>query len=181
MEVIHLQTPLKQEDVKGLRAGDYLLISGIMYTARDSAHRRMIEALDNHRPLPIPLPGSIIYYAGPAPAPPGKPIGSIGPTTSYRMDSYAPRLIEEGLSMMIGKGSRNKLVQQAMIDHEAVYCAAWGGAGALLAGCVKNAKCIAYEELGPEAIYELEVENFPVMVVNDTIGQDAYELMGGQQ
>ncbi|QRN86277.1 Fe-S-containing hydro-lyase [Clostridia bacterium] len=176
---IHLTTPIKTEDISELRAGDRILLSGTIFTARDTAHKRIVASLDKNEKLPFELAGSVIYYAGPAPAPPGKPIGSIGPTTSYRMDAYAPRLIEHGLKIMIGKGLRNKEVKDAIVKHQAIYCAAWGGAGALLASRIIAATCIAYEELGPEAVYKLEVKDFPVMVVNDTKGHDAYELYGG--
>ena len=176
---VRLNTPIKTEDIADLQAGDRILLSGTIYTARDTAHKRIVASMDRGEALPFDLQGAVIYYAGPAPAPPGKPIGSIGPTTSYRMDAYAPRLIEKGLKIMIGKGSRNQTVKEAMTKNQAIYCAAWGGAGALLASRVQSAKCIAYEELGPEAVYELEVTDFPMMVVNDIQGQDAYEQRGG--
>lgn len=178
---IRLKTPIKTEDIIDLQAGDRILLSGIIYTARDTAHKRIVASMEKGETLPFELQGAVVYYAGPAPAPPGKPIGSIGPTTSYRMDAYAPKLIENGIKMMIGKGSRNQAVKDAIIEHQAVYCAAWGGAGALLASRVVSADCIAYEELGPEAVYQLEVKDFPVMVVNDIYGHDAYEQQGGDR
>lgn len=178
---IRLKTPIKVEDIADLQAGDRILISGTVYTARDTAHKRIVSSMEKGESLPFDLQGAIVYYAGPAPAPPGKPIGSIGPTTSYRMDAYAPKLIAKGLKIMIGKGSRNQEVKDAMKEYKAVYCAAWGGAGALLASRVVSAECIAYEELGPEAVYQLEVKDFPVMVVNDIHGHDAYQQQGGDR
>ena len=160
---------------RALRAGDRLLISGDMLTGRDAAHRRLVELLDRGEPLPVALQDAIIFYVGPTPAPPGRPIGSAGPTTSGRMDAYAPRLIAEcGLRGMIGKGARSSAVRQACIEYGAVYFGAIGGLGALLGRCVLAAEVVAYPELGPEAIYRLTVQNFPVVVVNDAVGNDAY-------
>lgn len=170
----HLNPPLSAEDVEPLRSGDRVLISGIIYTARDAAHRRLVDLIDEGKELPIPMEGQIIYYVGPSPAPPGRVIGAAGPTTSYRMDAYAPRLLELGLKGMIGKGKRSKEVIEAMIKHKGVYLAAIGGAGALMARAIKNARVVAYEELGPEAIRELRVEALPAIVVNDTLGNDLY-------
>ena len=167
-------TPLTDEAVESLRIGDSVLISGVIYTGRDSAHKRLVEALDRGEELPVDFQGQIIYYAGPAPAKPGKPIGSVGPTTSYRMDPYAPRLIEKGLKGMIGKGNRAQEVIEAIQKYKAVYFGAIGGAAALMAKAVKTAKVVAYEDLGPEAIRRLEVENFPAVVVNDCQGGDLY-------
>ncbi len=170
-----ITTPLKDEDLKDLHAGDNVLITGTIYVGRDTAHKRMVEAINKGEKLPFELKGSVIYYAGPAPAKPGKPIGSVGPTTSYRMDPYAPKLIELGEKGMIGKGSRSKEVRDACVKYKSVYFAATGGAGALLAKRVKEAKIIAYEDLGPEALREIIVEDFPVVVVDDVYGNDLYE------
>lgn len=175
-----LKTPLTRETVCRLQAGDRVLLSGTIYTARDSAHRRLVQLLEEGAALPIELNSQTIYYAGPAPAPPGKPIGSVGPTTSYRMDAYTPALLSAGLTAMIGKGSRSREVRDAMVREGAVYLAAWGGAGALLASRVREASCVAFEDLGPEAIYRLEVEDFPLIVVNDCQGRDYYEITGGK-
>ena len=172
--VIDLKTPLTDKDVEDLRAGDRVTITGIVYTARDAAHRRLIELLDEGKDLPFKIQGQVIYYVGPSPAAPGRVIGAAGPTTSYRMDAYAPRLIELGLKGMIGKGKRSDEVKNAMTRHKAVYLAAIGGAGALMSRAIKAAKVIAYEDLGPEAIRELEVERLPAIVVNDTVGNDLY-------
>jgi len=170
-----ITTPLTDEVVERLRAGDKVEITGTVYVGRDAAHKRFMEALDSGRPLPIDLRGQIIYYMGPSPAPPGKPIGSAGPTTSYRMDPYTPRLLEQGLKGMIGKGSRGPEVRQALKTHKAVYFAAVGGAAALIANSIRKAEVVAYEDLGAEALRRLEVEDFPVIVVNDIYGADTYE------
>ena len=172
--VIRLQTPLKDEDIVKLHAGDRVLLSGILYTGRDAAHKRLFELLQAGKPLPVDLRGQIIYYVGPTPAKPGRIIGSAGPTTSGRMDAYAPALIAHGLKGMIGKGVRNEAVRDAMKQHKAVYFGATGGAGALLAQRIKKAEVVAYEDLGPEAIHRLEVEDFPVIVINDIHGGDYY-------
>ena len=171
-----ITTPLTDEILKDLKAGDNVLISGIIYTGRDAAHKRLVELVEKGEELPFDINGQIIYYVGPTPPKPGQVIGSAGPTTSYRMDKYAPILIEKGLKGMIGKGTRGKNVIDAMVKYKAVYFAAIGGAGALIAKCIKKAEVIAYEDLGPEAIRKLEVENFPVIVVNDIYGNDLYEL-----
>jgi len=173
-DVQTLSTPLKPEDVASLRAGDRVALSGIVYTARDAAHQRLCELLNQGRPLPIPLEGQVIYYVGPSPSPPGRVIGAAGPTTSYRMDPYTPRLLEQGLRAMIGKGRRSPEVREAMVRHGAVYLAAIGGAGALMARAVKAARIVAYEDLGPEAIRELVVDELPLVVVNDVLGNDLY-------
>ena len=173
-EPIRLKTPLRDEDVERLRIGDRVLINGIIYTGRDAAHKRLIDLLREGKDLPFDIQGQVIYYVGPAPAKPGQAIGSAGPTTSYRMDAYSPSLIEKGLKGMIGKGMRSEAVKEAMIKHKAVYFAATGGAGALLAKRVKKAAVVAYEDLGPEAIRRLEVEDLPVIVVNDVRGNDLY-------
>ncbi|MEJ2629400.1 MAG: Fe-S-containing hydro-lyase [bacterium] len=152
------------------------MITGVIFTGRDSAHKRLIDALDKGKDLPVDLKNQIIYYAGPAPAKPGKPIGSIGPTTSYRMDPFAPRLIAYGLKGMIGKGNRGQEVIEAMKKYKAVYFGAIGGAAALMAKAVKKAEFVAYEDLGPEAIRRLEVVDFPAVVVNDVRGGDLYKV-----
>jgi fumarate hydratase subunit beta len=172
---IRLKTPLKDADVEKLKAGDKVLITGVIYTGRDAAHKRLFDLLKDGKPLPVDLKGQIIYYVGPAPAKPGHAIGSAGPTTSGRMDAYSPRLMEIGLKGMIGKGMRKKEVIEAMKKYKAVYLAATGGAGALLAKSVKKAQIVAYEDLGPEAINRLEVVDFPAIVVNDTKGNDLYQ------
>jgi fumarate hydratase subunit beta len=171
---IRIVTPVDEELLSGLKIGDRVLISGTIYTGRDAAHKRMVEALDKEEELPFDVNGQVIYYAGPAPTPPGKPIGSVGPTTSYRMDPYAARMMEAGLKGMIGKGPRAGEVIEAMVKYKAVYFAAIGGSAALLARQVKSAEIIAYEELGPEAVRRLVVEDFPVIVVNDVEGNDLY-------
>jgi len=170
-----ITTPLTDEVIEKLHAGDKVTITGTIYVGRDSAHKRMIEALDKGEPLPFDPQGQIIYYMGPAPAKPGQPIGSAGPTTSYRMDPYAPRLLAEGMKGMIGKGNRSQKVREAMRKYKAVYFAVVGGAAALIAKRIKSAQVIAYEDLGPEALRRLEVEDFPAIVVNDIYGGDAYE------
>ncbi len=174
-DFVRLQPPLTEEQVARLRAGDRVLLSGVIYTGRDAAHKRLVELLDQGRELPIPLAGQVIYFVGPAPAKPGQAIGSAGPTTSYRMDPYSPRLLAAGLKGMIGKGGRSAEVREAIRKFRGVYFAAVGGAGALLAQRIKKAEVVAYEDLGPEAIRRLEVEDFPVVVVNDIYGNDLYE------
>jgi fumarate hydratase subunit beta len=175
MAELKLTAPFKDEDVEKLNIGDTVLISGVIYTGRDAAHKKMIEALDRGEELPLPIEGSAIYYAGPSPTKPGNVIGSVGPTTSYRMDPYAPRLLDLGQKMMIGKGKRDQEVIDACVRNKAVYCAAVGGAAALLAKQVKSVEIIAYDDLGPEAIRRLEVEDFPCIVVNDVHGNDLYK------
>ena len=175
MPVRCLRTPLTEEAVLSLRSGDRASLSGVVYTARDQAHRRMAEALERGEPLPFEPQGQVIYYVGPSPAPPGKVIGSAGPTTSGRMDPYSPRLIAEGPKGMIGKGMRSQEVKDTMKQHKAIYMAAIGGAGALISKSIKKAEVIAYEELGAEALRELEVEDFPATVVNDIYGGDLYQ------
>lgn len=167
--------PLTDETLKDLKAGDNILLTGVMYVGRDAAHKRLVEALDQGKPLPFDIKGQTIYFMGPSPAKPGKPIGSAGPTTSGRMDAYSPRLIAEGLKGMIGKGMRSQAVKDAMKKYKAVYLAAIGGAGALIAKSIKKSEVIAYEELGAEAIRRLDVEDFPVTVVNDIYGGDLYQ------
>ncbi len=171
----HIQAPINREEVSGLRAGDYVYITGTIYTARDAAHKRMQEALDAGAPLPLEMLSNIIYYMGPSPAREGRPIGSAGPTTASRMDKYAPALLDLGLIGMIGKGKRSEAVKEAIVRNGAVYFAAVGGAGALLSRSIKKSEVIAYEDLGTEAIRRLQVENFPVIVVIDSEGNDLYE------
>jgi fumarate hydratase subunit beta len=171
----HLKLPLSAEDIKDLKAGDYVYLTGVMYTARDAAHKRMDEALDKNESLPVDIDGSTIYYMGPSPAREGRPIGSAGPTTAGRMDRYAPRLLDLGLKAMIGKGRRSDAVKQAIVRNGAVYLAAVGGAGAILSKCIKKSEIVAYEDLGTEAVRKLYVEDFPVIVVFDSYGTDLYE------
>jgi len=173
-EPIRLKTPLTDEDVGKLKIGDRILLNGVIYTGRDAAHKRLSDLLKEGKELPFDIRGQIIYYVGPTPARPGQVFGSAGPTTSYRMDAYAPALIEKGLKGMIGKGMRSDAVKEAIKKHQAVYFAATGGAGALLAKKVKKAEVVAYEDLGPEAIRRLEVEDLPVIVINDVRGNDLY-------
>jgi fumarate hydratase subunit beta len=171
-----MTTPLSDEDIEKLKAGDIVYLNGKIYTARDAAHKRLVDLIEKGEELPFELKGSVIYFVGPTPPKPGEPIGSAGPTTSYRMDSYSPTLIKHGQKGMIGKGKRNQAVRDACKEYKAVYFGATGGAGALIAKAIKSAKVIAYPELGPEAIRELEVENFPVTVINDAYGNDLYEM-----
>lgn len=175
MKTVNIKSPLDEETVKDLRAGDQVFITGTIYTARDSAHKRLIETLDKGEKLPVDITNQIIYYMGPTPARPGQVIGAAGPTTSGRMDSYAPRLIATGLKGMIGKGNRSQEVKDVIKKHKAIYFAAIGGAGALISKSIKKAEVIAYEDLGAEAIRRLEVENFPATVINDIYGGDLYE------
>lgn len=171
-----ISTPLSDEDVRNLSAGDEVLISGIIYTGRDAAHRKLCALIAEGKDLPVDLRGQVIYFAGPTPAKPGRVIGSVGPTTSYRMDQYSPTLIRQaGLRGMIGKGQRNMGVKDAMIEGPAVYFAAVGGAGALLSGKIVECETAAYPELGPEAIYKCTVKDFPVIVATDCRGRDLYE------
>ena len=167
--------PLTDETLAGLKAGDNVLLTGVMYVARDAAHKRMVEALEQGKPLPFDIRGQTIYFMGPSPARPGQPIGSAGPTTSGRMDAYSPRLITEGLKGMIGKGMRSQEVKDAMKKYKAAYMAAIGGAGALISKSIKKSEVVAYEELGAEAVRRLEVKDFPVTVVNDIYGGDLYQ------
>jgi fumarate hydratase subunit beta len=169
-----ITTPLSDEVVESLHAGDRLLITGVLYTARDAAHKRLVELIDRGEPLPLELKGQIIYFVGPTPAKPGQPIGSAGPTTSGRMDAYSPKLLDLGLKAMIGKGGRNEAVRESLKKNKAVYLAATGGAAALLAQRITAAKVVAYEDLGTEAIRELQVKEFPVVVIDDMYGADLY-------
>ncbi len=174
-KIVTLTTPLTDEMVSALTIGDKVFLNGVLFTARDAAHKRLIELLDAGKTLPFDIRGQVIYYVGPSPAKPGRVIGAAGPTTSYRMDPYAPRLMELGLKGMIGKGKRSSAVKEAMVKYKAVYLGATGGAGALISRAIRSAEVIAYEELGPEAIRRLTVENFPAVVINDTFGGDLYE------
>ncbi len=174
-KTVYLTTPLTDEMVSSLEIGDKVFLNGVVYSARDAAHKRLIDLLDAGKPLPFDLKGQVIYYVGPSPAKPGRVIGAAGPTTSYRMDPYAPRLMELGLKGMIGKGKRSPAVKEAIVKYKAVYLGATGGAGALISRAIKAAEVIAYEELGPEAIRRMVVENFPAVVINDSLGRDLYE------
>lgn len=171
----YMNAPLTDEDAKSLHSGDYVYITGTIYTARDAAHLRMYEALDQNETLPLELAHNIIYYMGPSPAREGRPIGSAGPTTASRMDKYTPRLLDLGLKGMIGKGKRSDAVREAIVRNGAVYFAAVGGAGALLSKSIIASEVVAYDDLGTEAIRRLEVENFPVIVVIDAEGNNLYE------
>ena len=170
-----LTTPLTKEALAPLRAGDTVRLSGVVYTARDAAHKRMMELLDEGKPLPFPVVGAAVYYVGPTPERPGQVIGAAGPTTSGRMDAYAPRLLDLGLAAMIGKGGRNEDVQKAVVRNGAVYLAALGGAGALMAGSVESLEIIAWEDLGCEAVRRLEVEDMPLTVILDSVGGNLYK------
>ncbi len=175
MSVKKINTPLTKEVIKDLKAGDNVLISGVIYTARDAAHKKFMELLENGESLPVDLEGQVIYYVGPTPARPHQVIGSAGPTTSGRMDAYTPQLLEAGLGACIGKGSRSREVKEALVEHGGVYMAAVGGAAALISQRIKSCEVVAYQELGPEAVRRLEVEDFPATVVNDAHGNDLYE------
>ena len=170
-----LETPVTKEALSVLRAGDRVLLSGVVYTARDAAHQRMMERLNRGEPLPFALEGSAIYYVGPTPEPPGQVIGSAGPTTSGRMDKFSPRLLDLGQAVMIGKGARNDEVKAAIVRNGAVYLAAMGGAGAVMGACVDSARVICWEDLGCEAVRELHVTDMPLTVVIDSLGNDLYE------
>lgn len=175
MESIKLNTPLKKEDILNLKIGDKVLITGYIYTGRDLAHKRFIDDMENDKKLPFDLEGNIIYYVGPTPTKEGEIIGSAGPTTSYRMDKYTPKLLEKGLIGMIGKGKRADEVIDACKEYKAVYFGATGGAAALISKKIKSCEIIAYEDLGPEAVRKIYVEDFPVIVINDIKGNDLYE------
>ncbi len=174
--VKHIKTPITKEIIKTLRAGDSVLISGIIYTARDAAHERMVNDFKNGKAFPVDLTDNVIYYAGPCPAKPGEVIGSCGPTTAGRMDAYTPLLLDNGLGAMIGKGARDKSVVDAMKRNCAVYFGATGGAGALIAQCIKEAQVVAYDDLGTEAVRKLRVEDFPAVVLIDCMGNDIYKI-----
>ena len=170
-----VKLPLTGKAIEDLHAGENVLLSGILYVARDAAHKRLLEALDKGQPLPFEIAGQTLYYMGPSPARPGQVIGAAGPTTSGRMDIYTPRLLEAGLKGMIGKGNRSKAVKEAIIKYKAVYFAAIGGAGALISKSIRKSDIIAYPELGAEALLKLEVDHFPATVINDIYGEDLYE------
>ena len=172
---ISVKTPLSREDARKLKSGDSVLLTGVIYTARDAAHKRLCELVDQGKQLPMDVKDSVIYFVGPTPARPGQAIGSAGPTTSYRMDAYSPTMIAQGQTGMIGKGKRNPEVIAAMKEHGAVYFGAIGGCGALLSKCIKKAEVVAYDDLGAEAIRRLEVEDFPVIVIIDSEGNNLYE------
>ena len=180
MEPVHLTTPFTEEMISGLKAGDPVLISGVLYTARDAAHERLHGMLQRGEPLPVDLSGQVIYYCGPTPARPGRPIGSAGPTTATRMDVYTPALLAAGVKGMIGKGRRGSEVREALRRYRCVYFAAIEGTAALLGQRVRSAEIVAFPELGPEAIYRFVVDRFPVVVADDIYGNDLYEL-GRQQ
>ena len=170
-----MTTPFSEEDIRSLRAGDRVVLSGTVYTGRDAAHKRLCNMLDNQETLPVELSGQAIYFVGPCPAPPGRPIGSAGPTTSGRMDFYSPRIIAQcGLRAMIGKGDRNQAVKDAMKEYGCVYFAATGGAGALIANSIVKAEVVAFDDLGPEAIYKLEFDSLPLVVAIDSEGNSLY-------
>ncbi|AEB09524.1 Fe-S-containing hydro-lyase [Desulfobacca acetoxidans] len=171
-----LTTPLSDQDVEALEIGDNVLVNGVIYTARDAAHKRLIDLLEAGQPLPVDLRGQVMFYVGPSPARPGRVIGAAGPTTSYRMDPYAPQLLRLGLKAMIGKGRRSQEVIDAMVACKAVYLGAIGGAGALISQSIKAAEIVAYEDLGPEAIRRLVVEDLPTIVINDCQGNDFYDV-----
>lgn len=172
----HLTAPLTEADVMSLHAGEHVLLSGTVYTARDAAHLRMMDCIAKGEPLPMELEGQVIYYAGPTPTPEGKPVGSIGPTTSTRMDASTPTLLAHGLRGMIGKGQRSKSVMQAMQEYPAVYFAAVGGAAALMAACVTSCEVIAWDDLGPESVKRLTLKDLPLVVAADAYGKDAFTL-----
>ena len=172
----HITPPLTNEIIADLKAGDDVLISGVIYSARDAAHKRLVDMMAEGKKLPIEIEGQIIYFMGPSPAKPGQPIGSAGPTTSYRMDAYSPTLVAAGLKGMIGKGARSEAVVEAMKEHCAVYLAATGGAGALISKSIKKAEVVAFDDLGAEAIRRLEVEDFPCTVAQDCHGNNLYEM-----
>jgi fumarate hydratase subunit beta len=173
---ISLQTPLTDEHIRLLRVGNQVLLSGVIYTARDAAHKRLLETMAARRPLPFPIAGQVIYYVGPAPARPGAIIGPAGPTTAGRVDPYTPELLAAGLKGMIGKGKRSKEVREAIVRHKAVYFVMVGGAAALIAERIRSVEMVAYEDLGTEAIRRLEVEALPMIVANDTFGADLFEI-----
>lgn len=174
-DALRIETPLTTEIVEQLRIGDQVLLSGDIYSGRDAAHQRLIERLENGEPLPFNVTGQVVYYVGPTPPRPGQAVGAAGPTSSYRMDAYAPLLIEKGLKGMIGKGARDQAVKDAMVAHKAVYFAAIGGAGALISKSILTAEVVAYPELGTEAIRKMNVKRFPLIVANDSYGGDLYE------
>jgi len=176
MATYKLTTPLTSKDTKQLEAGDTVLLSGTIYTARDAAHSRLVALIEAGEELPFDLEGSVIYFVGPTPPKPGDPIGSAGPTTSYRMDSFSPTMLKNGSKGMIGKGKRNQAVKDACVEYDGIYFGATGGAGALLGKKITSAEVVAYPELGPEAVRKITVQDFPVTVINDTYGNDLYQM-----
>jgi fumarate hydratase subunit beta len=176
MQIKRVTTPLTDDVIEQLKTGDKVFLNGTIYTARDAAHKRFMETIEAHRPLPIEIKGQVIYYCGPSPVLPGRAIGAAGPTTSGRMDAYTPTLLSMGLKGMIGKGKRSQAVKDAIVKYKAVYFGATGGAGALLSKSVVCYEIVAYEELGPEALARLVVKDMPVFVINDTAGDDLYEI-----
>ena len=175
MDFKKMNTPMSDDDIMSLKAGDNLYITGVIYTARDAAHKKLVELMEKGENLPLDLTGQVIYYVGPTPAKPGQVIGSAGPTTSGRMDAYTPQMLAAGMKACIGKGSRSKAVKEALCKYKGVYLAAVGGAGALLSKKITGCETVAYPELGPEAIHRLDVKDFPVTVINDAHGNDLYE------
>ncbi|MEW6657649.1 MAG: Fe-S-containing hydro-lyase [Thermodesulfobacteriota bacterium] len=175
-KTVKLTPPLTDKDVEVLEIGDRVLVSGVIYTARDAAHKRLVDLLAAGQVLPVDFKGQILYYVGPSPARPGRVIGAAGPTTSYRMDSYTPTMLQLGCKAMIGKGKRSPEVIAALQQYKAVYLGATGGAGALISQCIKQAQVVAFPELGPEAVHRLEVEDLPAIVINDCQGRDLYEI-----
>lgn len=178
--MIKIETPMTKEKIKGLKAGDQVLLSGVIYTARDQGHQRLVDMINNQETLPFDLKNQIIYYVGPAPAKPGEIIGSAGPTTSYRMDDLTIPLLKKGLKGMIGKGKRADKVIDAIVKHEGIYFAAIGGAGALIANCITKSEIIAFEDLGSEALRRLEIKDLPLTVVIDSKGNDLYKIAQNQ-
>jgi len=176
-----VRLPFSLEALASLKAGQLVSLSGTLYTGRDQTHRRLCALLDEGKDLPVDLAGQLLYYVGPSPARPGRVIGAAGPTTSYRMDSYTPRLLALGLAATMGKGARSPEVRQAMLAHGAVYLAAIGGAGAFLSRCINKSELVAFADAGPEALFRFEVENFPAVVINDLAGRDYYELVAAAQ
>jgi fumarate hydratase subunit beta len=173
----HISLPLAEEVIRSLVAGDLVSLTGVLYTGRDQTHRRLSALLEQGHPLPVDLQGQLLYYVGPSPARPGQVVGAAGPTTSYRMDAYTPKLIELGVRATMGKGARSPEVRRAMLEHGAIYLASIGGAGALLSKCVRASEVVAFEDAGPEALFRFEVKNFPAVVINDVQGRDFYELL----
>lgn len=176
-DLIELQVPFEKGVLENIKAGDLVGLTGTMYTGRDQTHRRLCALIDNGGELPVDLNGQLLYYVGPTPAQPGQAIGAAGPTTSYRMDLYTQKLLEKGLKATLGKGARSIPVREAMKAHGAVYLATIGGAGAYLSKCIVKSELIAFEDAGPEAMFKLEVENFPAIVINDLTGRDYYEIV----
>lgn len=175
--VTHIRVPFESGALADLAAGDLVSLSGTLYTGRDQTHRRLCALLDQGKSLPVDLRDQLLYYVGPSPARPGRVIGAAGPTTSYRMDLYTPRLLELGLAATLGKGARSQTVREAMVKHGAIYLAAIGGAGAYLSRCISKCELVAFADAGPEAMFRLEVENFPAVVINDLAGHDYYEIV----